>query len=79
MEYDGRFEMAKKVIIFGKAGWPYTTKAREAYGMNAEYVDVKSDAAKLQEMLKYSKGARNVPVIVEGDKVSVGYGGSWGV
>jgi glutaredoxin len=31
---------------------------------------------KLQEMLKYSKGARIVPVIVEGDKVTVGYGGS---
>jgi glutaredoxin len=31
---------------------------------------------KLQEMLKYSKGARIVPVIVEGDKVTIGYGGS---
>jgi glutaredoxin len=37
---------------------------------------VKVDAAKLEEMLKYSKGQRNVPVIVEGDKISVGYGGS---
>jgi hypothetical protein len=27
-------------------------------------------------MLKYSKGVRNVPVIVEGSKVTVGYGGS---
>jgi len=27
-------------------------------------------------MLKYSNGARSVPVIVEGDKVIVGYGGS---
>jgi len=27
-------------------------------------------------MLKYSNGARSVPVIVEGDKVMVGYGGS---
>jgi len=27
-------------------------------------------------MLKLSKGARKVPVIVEGKKVTVGYGGS---
>jgi len=27
-------------------------------------------------MLKFSKGGRAVPVIVEGAKVSVGYGGS---
>jgi hypothetical protein len=37
---------------------------------------VKTDAAKLDEMLKYSQGKRKVPVIVEGDKVTVGYGGS---
>lgn len=51
-------------------------KAREAYGAEADYFDVKLDAAKLDEMLKYSKGQRKVPVIVEGGKVSVGYGGS---
>ena len=51
-------------------------KAREAYGQEADYFDVKGDAAKLEEMLRYSKGQRNVPVIVEGEKVTVGYGGS---
>ncbi len=30
----------------------------------------------LQEMLVYSKGERKVPVIVEGEKISIGYGGS---
>lgn len=30
----------------------------------------------LQEMLKYSGGAKKVPVIVEGDKITVGYGGA---
>jgi hypothetical protein len=30
----------------------------------------------MEEMLKYSKGVRNVPVVVEGSKVTVGYGGS---
>jgi len=37
---------------------------------------VKKDPARLDEMLKHSKGQRNVPVIVEGEKVTVGYGGS---
>ena len=71
--------MSEKVIIYGKGGWPYTDKARSAYGKKAEYFDVESDRKKLEEMLKYSKGVRNVPVIVEGGKVTVGYGGSWGV
>ena len=30
----------------------------------------------LKEMLKLSKGGRSVPVIVEGARVSVGYGGT---
>jgi hypothetical protein len=30
-------------------------------------------------MLKYSNGIRKVPVIVEGENVTIGYGGSWGV
>lgn len=30
----------------------------------------------MEEMLRLSKGARKVPVIVEGDRVEVGYGGS---
>ena len=71
--------MSEKVIIYGKGGWPYTEKARSAYGNNATYFDVESDKKKLEEMLKYSKGVRNVPVVVEGSKITVGYGGSWGV
>jgi glutaredoxin len=39
-------------------------------------VDVKANKDKLQEMLKYSKGVREVPVIVEGEKVTIGYGGT---
>ena len=71
--------MGDKVIIYGKQGWPYTEKAREAFGGRGQYIDVKLDAAKLQEMLKKSKGVREVPVIIENGKVTVGYGGSWGV
>jgi glutaredoxin 3 len=39
------------------------------------YYDVKADSAKLDEMLKHSKGLRKVPVIVEDGKVTVGYEG----
>jgi glutaredoxin len=71
--------MNEKVIIYGKGGWPHTEKARSAYGKNAKYYDVEADSTKLEEMLKHSKGVRNVPVILEGSKIIVGYGGSWGV
>jgi len=40
-----------------------------------EYIDVKQDSAGLNEMLKLSDGVRKVPVIVEEDKVTVGYQG----
>jgi hypothetical protein len=39
------------------------------------YFDVKVDAGKLDEMLKYSKGVRKVPVIVENGAVTIGYHG----
>jgi hypothetical protein len=35
-----------------------------------------SDKAKLKEMLEYTKGVARVPAIVEGEKVTIGYGGS---
>ncbi len=44
--------------------------------MPVEYVNVKKDKAGLERMLQYSKGSRDVPVIVEDDKVTIGYGGS---
>jgi glutaredoxin 3 len=54
---------------------PIPSKARSAY-TSAEYFDVKTDPRKLEEMLTFSKGIRDVPVIVEDGKVSIGYGGS---
>jgi glutaredoxin 3 len=68
--------MESKVLIYGKGGCPYTDQARSAYGDRAVYVDVKKDASGLQEMLRLSGGKRQVPVIVEGEKVTVGYGGT---
>jgi hypothetical protein len=38
--------------------------------------DVKEDAEALAEMLRLTQGARQVPVMVEGEKISIGFGGS---
>jgi len=37
---------------------------------------VKNDAAQLEVMLRHSKGGREVPVIVEDGKVTIGFGGT---
>jgi hypothetical protein len=37
---------------------------------------VKKDPASLQRMLAYSQGSRQVPVIVEGSRVTIGFGGT---
>jgi glutaredoxin len=41
-----------------------------------EYLNVKKDPAELQRMLGFSKGRRAVPVIVENDQVTIGFGGT---
>ena len=69
--------MAEKVIIYGKKGWPFTERARSAYGETAQYFDVKEDRERFDEMLEYSEGVRKVPVIIEGGKVTIGFGGAW--
>ena len=44
-------------------------------GGDVEYIDVLSDADKLDTMLKYSNGRRKVPVIVDKGKVTIGFKG----
>ena len=71
--------MDKKIVIYGKNTCPYTIKAREVYvrrGFEVEYIDVIENDASLDEMLTYTEGKRVVPVIIEGDKVSIGFGGT---
>jgi glutaredoxin 3 len=66
------------VLIFGKDGCPYTQAARDDYakrGVAFEYVNVKRNAADLERMLGFSKGRREVPVIVDGNKVTIGFAG----
>ena len=68
--------MTEEILIYGRAGCPFTDKAISAYGKGAKYFDVQSDNEKLQEMLKLSDGVRKVPVIVKGGNVTIGYGGT---
>jgi hypothetical protein len=40
-----------------------------------EYIDVLSDAGKLDTMLEYSDGRRKVPIIVDIGEVTIGFKG----
>jgi len=66
------------VVIFGKDSCPYTQAAVDEYTRRGEmkYVNVKKSSADLERMLVYSKGQRRVPVIVDGEKVTIGFGGT---
>lgn len=50
-------------------------RAREAHKTH-EFIDVKADPSRMEEMLRLSNGERQVPVIVEGEKVTIGFGGT---
>ena len=53
--------------------------AREAFAarnFEVQYHDVQKDPILLEEMLALTKGRRSVPVILEGGKVTIGYGGT---
>jgi glutaredoxin len=66
------------VYIYGKNGCPYTEAACDDHkrrGVPYEYVNVKKDAAQLARMLEYSGGRREVPVIVDGTSVTIGFDG----
>ena len=70
---------ASPVLIFGKDTCPYTQAARDDYerrNLAVQYFNVKKSPADLERMLGYSGGRRLVPVIVEGSKVTIGFGGT---
>ena len=67
------------VLIFGHDLCPYTSRAREDFSRRKipfEYINVLQDDDGLQRMLKHSNGRRQIPVIVEVGKVTIGFGGS---
>ena len=67
------------ITIFGKDTCPYTQAAIDDHrdrGVPFTYVNVKKDPVQLERMLGYSKGQRRVPVIVNGEEVTIGFGGT---
>ncbi len=44
--------------------------------MKVVFRDVQEDPQALEEMLRLTQGNRRVPVMLEGDKLSIGFGGS---
>ena len=75
--------MSDKILIYGKDAWPHTRAAREAFaksGRKVDYCNVIKEPAQMETMLRYSKGVRKVPVIIEGENVTIGFEGkTWGV
>ena len=67
------------VTIYGKDSCPYTQAARSSYaeqGREVEYVNVLRDPEALRRMMALTDGKRRVPVIVDDDEVTVGFGGT---
>ncbi len=65
------------IKIYTKPGCPYCAAAKsdmDEKGISYDEIDVKSDANDLDKMIGLS-GGRTVPVIVDGDNVTVGFGG----
>lgn len=71
--------MADEVLIYGKDSCPYTAAAIEDYQTRKvpfRYIDVKKDRAELDKMIGLTGGRRQVPVIVEAGRVTIGFGGT---
>ncbi len=41
-----------------------------------EYINVQSGADEMNRMLEFTSGGRQVPVIVENGKITIGHGGT---
>ena len=70
--------MTDEVVIYTKPGCPYCKAAKEdlaSRGVPFRELDVTSDPAIREEAIARA-GMASVPVIVKGDEVSVGFGGS---
>ena len=75
--------MSDKFLIYGKDAWPHTRAAREAFareGRKFDYFNVVKEPQHLETMLKHSNGMRKVPVIVDGENVTIGFEGkTWAI
>ncbi len=70
--------MGDKTVIYGKSTCPYTKAAIDNFtdkGMEFDYIDIIENPDRLDIMLKYSKGERKIPVIVDGENITIGFEG----
>ncbi len=65
--------------IFTKIGCPYCAAAKDDFrsrGVDFEEFDVHNVPGAAEDAQRLQGGTRRVPVIVEGGKVTIGFGGS---
>ncbi len=65
------------VTIYTKSGCPYCKAAKESFAkQNVQYteINVTENPGKIDELVKIA-GVRKVPVIVDKEKVTVGFNG----
>jgi len=69
--------VSETVIIYGKMGCPFSIAAKLHYEAKGacQYYDILESKSAYKEFLKYSPD-RLVPVIIEGDKVTIGFNGT---
>lgn len=70
--------MADKVIIYTRPDCPYCHAAKEDFqkrGLQYTELDVLYNKENRERMIKRT-GRREVPAIIDGDKVTIGFGGS---
>ena len=67
-----------EVTIYTKEGCPYCSAAKKHYeeqGTSFKEIDIYDTPGAQDEVVKLTGGQRIVPVIVEGGKVTAGFGG----
>jgi glutaredoxin len=68
----------KEITIYTTPTCPFCKSAKEDLdrkGIKYKEIDVSKDAAALEEMVRIS-GKRLVPVMVDGENVTIGFGGT---
>lgn len=66
------------VKMYTKPGCPYCEAAKKHYtgqGIAFDEIDVTGNPRVQEEVVRLSGGKRIVPVVVDGDEVTVGWGG----
>lgn len=69
--------MKNKVVIYTKPGCPFSKAAKQDLrkrGVEYEEIDISENPQAEEQVLKLA-GKKAVPVIVEGEKVTVGFNG----